>query len=334
MTSWTASFRSVWCGVSERVRVECGGMQGGVQDGWAASGNVDEGSAGGEEEAGRGASCRTRQRTRGRRGGCDKAVRRARAAVRRALLAGGFAAAEFISSSVAVQFKLDARHRAARRDMFSSMWLEGVEQKTAQAACDEAFEQALREAESEIDAADARMRAALGAVDVASRKVRDAVAARGTRRQSRSGDGGPEQQGESTCTGRADVLPLPPCSSGGAGGDRCGVGERGASGSRGSGLQAVRRGGEMAGRVPRRAVLIEGGRGGWLEGSGGAASRPAAWARLRRVRGARGRRLRRCAPGWQQVGQPPGRPPGCHRGVGCPLGRDKLGMGPWLGDGC
>ena len=92
------------------------------------------------------------------------------------------------------------RRGGARRDMFSSMWLEGVEQKMAQAACDEAFEQALREAESEIDAADARMRAALGAVDVASRKFRDAVAAMGTRRQSRSGDGGPEQQGESTCT--------------------------------------------------------------------------------------------------------------------------------------
>ena len=58
LTSWTASFRSVWCGVSERVCAEYCRMQGGVQEGWAASDNVDGGLAGVEGGAGRGASRR------------------------------------------------------------------------------------------------------------------------------------------------------------------------------------------------------------------------------------------------------------------------------------
>ena len=171
----------------------------------------------------------------------------------RALLAGGRAAAEFLSISVATQFKLDARHRSARRDMFVAVWQEGVERAAAQAAFEEEAAQALREAEREIDAARcAILQTAQNALDAAVLKLRDAMDAADASRQGRSLGGGQEKQ-VLLGSGSDDRVPVvcvvssPPMLAPGGG-------ERGASGSRGSGLKAVRRGREMAGRVPRRAV--------------------------------------------------------------------------------
>ena len=306
-------------------------MQGGVQEGWAASDNVDGGSAGVEGGAGRGASRRSRHRARGRRGGCGKAVRRARAAVVSAMAAAASAGCELCLIGAVVHAKMDARVRAARRDSFFSVWFEGGRSEVALAEFDVALAQAQQAAEREVDAAYARACATLGAMEAAQLALRDAVSAADRRKQIRSAGRGLAQEPLGVCADgwvpptHSTVQPL---SLGLASvGERC----RERAGNR----QGVcRRGRSAAGRLRRRAVPAGGGRGGCLEGSGGAARMPAAWARLRRARGARGRQLRRCAPGWQQVGQPTGRPPGCHRGAGCPLGRDKLGMGPWLGDGC
>ena len=96
------------------------------------------------------------------------------------------------------------------------------------------------------------------------------------------------------------------------------------------GLTAGRRVRANVGSAGRWAMPAKGDQDWWLEGAFGAWPMPAAWGRPSRARRARSRRPGRCAPSWQQLGQPPGRPPGCHRVAGCPVGRDKLGKGPWL----
>ena len=247
-----------------------------------------------------------------------------------------------------------AAEKAARRECTQAMWRawqvfvagQAVETRQVYAArhlSDEEWERWLVER----DEASARtMAAAFDPVDAAGRdhgraceallnacKVyRDACAAAAERRQHRLGERRREEMcdtGESTGRGPAEVLLLPL----GAGGERCGDGELVEVSGSAEGQEVGRRGRVAAGRAslaPARGLSASGER---LEGAGGAGPTPAARARLVRVRGARGRRPGRRAPSRQQVGQPSGRPPGCHRGARCTAGEGKLGKGPWLGDG-
>ena len=253
------------------------------------------------------------------------------AALRRAYSTYRSASTEFFLIGMNAHARLASRVGTARRVAFISMLPKGAEHGAALAAFDEEIEPALDDAVREVNAAGARVHAAYDAVDAALQRCRDAVAAAGARRQGRSGGGLQEKQdllgvggADGASPVRAAGSPLTPTP---------GVGERAEAGCRAEWLEAGRRVRAAAGRVPRQALLAEGGRGGWLESAGGAGPMPAAWARLCRVWGARGRRRRRCALGLQQVGQPPGRPPGCHRGAGCLVGRGMLGRGPWLWDG-
>ena len=311
-------------------------MPGGVQVSWAATGNVADGSAGVVEEAGRGASRRPRRGARGRRGGVRVAVRHARGEFVAARTEWQLASQLCRSTMAAAGAECCARIQAVALSCTTSHLL--VAGHIFAAFLRESEEEARRAVDDYQRISDESIRrmSLAGEVLRRARQVwRDAMVAADALRQGRSGGGGQERcdASESVGVGPVVVVPSPVGSTGGAGGDWCGGGERvEAVGSAGL-LEVGRRDRAAAGRVPRRALPVEGGRGGWLEGTGRAGPMPAARARLGRVRGARGRRRRGLAPRWQQVGQPLGRPPGCHRGAGCTAGRGKLGKGPWLGDG-
>ena len=315
----------------------CGGRLGGVQEGGAPAGSVDDGSAGVWAGAGRDASRGTRHRARGRRGGSGAAVRRARSALVAAATAMKAAYGEAKQAMCRAVEIFVADQAAETRQLYAALRMSVEEYERWRVERGDASARAMAAAFDPVEAAGRNHGRACEAFASSCAVYRDAKNAAAAVRQHRLAERRRKERcgtGQSAGVGLVDAPPLPVGIIGGAGGDRCVGGERVEESGSAAWLEAGRRGRAAVGRLLRGAVPAEGGRGGWLEGAGSAGPMPAAWGRPSRAWGVRGRRLGRCAPSWQQVGQPPGRPPGCHRGAGCPVGRGKLGRGLWLGDGC